>query len=148
MPVRDWLPPQCALRSSARNAPAKACRSRAGGRAKASARPRAARFQDRRGRAIRPLTLLPNGARGLRRSRLEIAAEGIDVDAAPAQETGIDREVERRASAQDVDEYPLHAAFVEGRVATIRNQVLQQARAVDARAAIADHHVGVIRLRR
>src|SRR5208283_2751032 len=90
--------------------------------------------------------LLPRCAHALWRFGLEVAAERIDVDAAAAHETRVDRQRPRRTAPKDIDEHALDAAFVERRVAPVGHQIAQQSGAVDAWPPITDHEVAAVGL--
>ena len=118
------------------------------GRVSAAASTRLAGFalrsrHDRRRCGLAPL--LSCGAHAVRRG-LEIAAKGVDVDAAAAQEARIDRQCPRCAASENVDEDSLDAAFVKCRMPPIGDQVAQQPATLDPRTSIADHHVTIVGL--
>src|SRR6202008_5052508 len=81
-----------------------------------------------------------------RRFALEVAAKGIDVDAAAGHEARIDGQRLRSTALQDVDEHSLDAVLVERRMAAIRNEIPQQPRAVDAASPIPNHDVAAVGL--
>src|SRR6266511_2439444 len=67
--------------------------------------------------------LLPRRAHALGRFRLEVAAKRIDVDPAAAHEARVDGECPWSATAEDVDEHALDAAFVKCSVPAERDQI-------------------------
>src|SRR5690606_251772 len=82
----------------------------------------------------------------VRGARLEIRAEGVDVETAPARVAPVHGEPFRRAPRLDVDEHALDAAFMERAMAAVRGDVAQQRAAVDARAAVPDEDAAHVRL--
>src|SRR5690606_18036079 len=90
--------------------------------------------------------LLPRVAPGHGRGVAGRGAPGVDVQAAAPGVTGFHRELPRLAAAQQVDEDLFDALFVETCVLAERDQIAQQAGAVDARPAIGDLDRGPVRL--
>src|SRR5690606_34871109 len=97
-----------------------------------------------RGACVGPL--LPRVAPGHGRGAAGGGTPGVDVQAAAAGVTGLHRELPRLAATQQVDEDLFDALLVETGVLAERDQVAQQPRAVDARAAIGDIDRGPVRL--
>src|SRR5690606_37761555 len=97
-------------------------------------------------RCGRRARLLPQLAPGHGRGAAGRGPPGVDVQAAAAGVAGFHRQPLRAAAGQQVDEDPLDALLVEAGVFAERDQVAQQAGAVDARAAVGDVDGGPVGL--
>ena len=77
-----------------------------------------------------------------------VAPERIDIDAAASLVAGIHAQRLGLTALENVQEHALDAAFVEVVVLAVRNDVLQQAGAIDSGPAVAYLQAADIRLRR
>ena len=97
--------------------------------------------------ASRHAFLLSCGSQQLRTfARREIAAPGIDVDAATACIACINRQALRLASSEDVEKNPFDTLFVEFLCGSQADDVLEQSFLIDLGTDVVDLQAGPVRL--